>query len=532
MLGQLGSAVGLRRPGFALSHATTHSLRLDASRAVRRSPAEACTTTHMTDETASDKLPMEAAAAEAHRHAWEPIEPSECDDCIRDAERYRAHVYALAATLLSDRDDDGRRSGNPHIGYPLILALYAAVQVMHQQAQPTYDARGSAGAKKSPLATAAEEHMYDLMLGVGSAGGYSDGWEWWFSKIRTSAEAREWLARAYESVPRSPARERCGRVFLLGAGFSRAIDAAMPTMAPLLRSLQDAAEAEQWPTAESFGLSEADDLETWLDSLSVPQPYRSDAENREAEGLFLRASAWIGRHLSAVQEDALGTGAPRLLENLLYLWQHTKCTVISMNYDTLVERCVIQLRGYFGLPRAADQAVNAVRAVPLPAAGTDKNREENERGTLPGAFRLAKLHGSLDWWHAGGSGRGTPILAPGYDTDKEAPHKMMGQMVPYIIPPCFTKGPMFDHEIIRENWHVARRGLESAEELVVMGYSLPSADTSVVGLLRSCAPDKITLLDTDPQLKRHYEAVLAATVDAPSSPDPISDWTDSDEADP
>ena len=317
---------------------------------------------------------------------------------------------------------------------------------------------------------------------------------------------------------------RSGRVFLLGAGFSRAVNPAMPVMQHLLVSLQEAAAVEQWPTASQFGLNRAVDLEAWLDSLVVAQPYRSDSENLEAAGLFRRASGWIGRHLTHVQEKVCESALPPKLVHLVAHWQDTKCTVISMNYDTRIERCVVQDRALLGLTDFADRAVNAVRAVPLPIAGGGDVGGPIRRETLLDAFCFAKLHGSVDWQYPGGTGRGLAMFATGYDVSEETPHEMLRQMQRYIIPPSFAKGPMFDHEIIRENWHVARRGLKRSRELTVMGYSLPPADTAVVQMLREYAPNKIVLLDKNRELKDHYETLLEATVEIPEYEDPIWEW--------
>ena len=99
----------------------------------------------------------------------------------------------------------------------------------------------------------------------------------------------------------SPAPKREGQVFLLGAGFSCAASDSMPTMRSLLDKLKHTSNEEKWPAATSTGLPGAHDLESWLDSLAVPQPYRTDVENAEAAGLFRRVTAWLGDYLSDIQ---------------------------------------------------------------------------------------------------------------------------------------------------------------------------------------------------------------------------------------
>lgn len=199
-----------------------------------------------------------------------------------------------------------------------------------------------------------------------------------------------------------------------------------------------------------------------------------------------------------------------------------------MNYDTLVEQRVLKNHDHLNNSFFPDRILNAVRTVPLATTGADLVAGSTSEATtfeMPWkVLRLAKLHGSIDWQYPGNTDRGLPVYAVGIDGLSHRAHEMP-QMTPYIIPPCFTKGPMFDHEVIRGNWHSARDGLERAEELVVMGYSLPPADTTVVQMLGDYAPDKITLLDTNKTLKQQYEELLGATVETIDSDNPIWDWT-------
>ncbi|WP_420443804.1 hypothetical protein [Candidatus Poriferisodalis sp.] len=467
---------------------------------------------------------MKDAATAARRHAWERISPSHCSDCRVQADLYLAHVYALAAQMLSTEDGTGHRQGSPRDGYPLFEAMHAAVRVMHQQPRPFYDAVGNTGPQPSPLGTEASEHMLSLMQQRASDEGFEDGWGWWVSKTRTADESRDWLSVAYSSVPPSPIRRRSGEVYLLGAGFSCAVSETMPTMSALLFALKQTVEDEGWPLTQRFGLPHADDLESWLDSLATPQPYRSDAENTEAAAVFHRIADWLGRYITEVERESFQGAHPVVIFDLLRLWQSNLSTVITLNYDTIIERCVEARPDYIGLREAGVLAANAIRAVPLSPTSAYSGAMRLGDATLPAAFRLAKLHGSVDWQYPGESGRGQPIYAIDTDHEDEAQGRLR-HLVPYIIPPCFSKVPLFNHEIIRQNWHAARQGLERAQRLVVMGYSLPPADTAVVQMLRTYAPKNITLLDTDPTLKQRYETLLGAAVEMPDTGDPIWDWT-------
>lgn len=122
-----------------------------------------------------------ALAAEARRHVWERIEPSECEDCRSGADRYLKHVYAMAMELLSIETDVGHRWGDLRRGYPLFVAIHAAVRVMHQLPEPIYSPENGAEPEESPLATAATENLLRLMEQRAGEGGFTDSRDWWAS---------------------------------------------------------------------------------------------------------------------------------------------------------------------------------------------------------------------------------------------------------------------------------------------------------------------------------------------------------------
>lgn len=459
----------------------------------------------------------------ARGHVWDEVEPADCDECADDPRQFLSHVFALAFFLLGSRDDDHVTLGNHMDGYTLLGAIHAAVQVMHRRPRPYYDAAGNAGPDlDAPLGQVAADYLDDFLARRAPPGWTGGGWDWWKSEPRTRDAAIELMYAAFGSVPPSPSRGRRGQAFLLGAGFSHAVSSVMPTMSTVLETLKNLAAREQWELAPVFDLSSADELESWLDSLATPMPFRSESENAEATALYLRIAEWLGRYFKALEAQAFQVGHPEHLVDLLRHWQTSRSTVVTLNYDTIIERCVETRRDDIGVSGGL-LAANTIRSVPLSPTSAYMGIGRLGGDVAPDGFRLAKLHGSIDWQYSGGSGRGQPIYAIDTDHDDEG-QRGLAQMVPYIIPPCFTKTSMFDHEVIRQNWQIARRGIRRAEELVVMGYSLPSADTAVVHMLRAHAPDKIVLLDTNPKLKDHYEMLLEAEVEMPHKDNPIWRW--------
>lgn len=73
-------------------------------------------------------------------------------------------------------------------------------------------------------------------------------------------------------------------VFVLGAGFSRAVSSHMPTTAQLRGDLE-----------RSLGVPVPDDVEAWLSYLSSSQPFLDQSENYINKPTYFRASQHIAR---------------------------------------------------------------------------------------------------------------------------------------------------------------------------------------------------------------------------------------------
>jgi hypothetical protein len=106
-------------------------------------------------------------------------------------------------------------------------------------------------------------------------------------------------------------------------------------------------------------------------------------------------------------------------------------SVVSLNYDLVVER-------------AAGMIKDAFPEGPGPGLST---RTDEDAGA---AVILAKLHGSVD-----------PLT---------------------IVPPTWSKGHAPD---VREQWKRAWSALSSANEIRILGYSLPTTDSNVRFLLKA-----------------------------------------------
>lgn len=304
-----------------------------------------------------------------------------------------------------------------------------------------------------------------------------------------------------------------GPVFLLGAGFSNAIGPDMPLMAGLGTAVQETLGAGALPPPVGrFG----DDFEAWLSYLATDQPWLSAAENLRNRAAFLDVAQAVEEVLSAAQQRATeGRSLPPELDRLLRHWIDTTATVVTFNYDLLVESAYLNVELGGGVEDLYRLPITlaAARTRPGKAVLGASPREPQVR------FDLLKLHGSLNWFYSGlgdsaadtiylGSTPGlwsVPVSPGSIDRDEVVfgnprERDYLVDKVPLIIPPAAAKGSYYSNLSLRRQWQVAAAALDAADELVVVGYSLPRTDELVRGLLRTISArlERIVVVDKDP----------------------------------
>ena len=266
----------------------------------------------------------------------------------------------------------------------------------------------------------------------------------------------------------------------------------MPTLADLGKELVEWVRAN--PTYAQFlparvrllfrqgGTVPGGNIETWLSSLAERQPYLSEAEASRNYGLFLDLARELERIVKERQQGFEEDEHPKgWLHHLLRLWHRSRSTVITFNYDTIVERTIdlLDVPGTHGnlageildyRPRQAIQGLAGAQT--------------------PSSFHLIKLHGSIDWYWTPGDTlgdslcRGTALKATQADLEAALAGK-----VPFIIPPLSGKSPFYSLALVRERWQQAAQALNDAERIFLLGYSLPLHDLAVVAMLTSSVPD-------------------------------------------
>ena len=328
-------------------------------------------------------------------------------------------------------------------------------------------------------------------------------------------------------------------VFILGAGFSKTVNELFPLAAELLGPIEDALGQDLTDGVRRKG---GEGFEQWLSRLAEAQPYLSPDRNLERSAAFLRVSQEIGEILTKRENQALGCQIPGWLAKLVFAWHIRNATVISFNYDNVVERAVSSLAlptsgsGFSGQVASTHDILN--RLPPLPP---QQMHEETQVATIhcgvqpshlgnyteqlvpaEDTFRLLKLHGSISWYWVSDDTTGV-TLQRWHDMGKfgermgdqraEIARQFPGR-VPFIAPPSSTKSKYLGNPVIRKLWQDAYGALQNAEHVYFLGYSVPQQDLAAMGLIVEGIGDskpQIHVLDVRADLVRANLARLLSS---------------------
>ena len=261
-------------------------------------------------------------------------------------------------------------------------------------------------------------------------------------------------------------------VFLLGAGFSKAISSQMPLLRELSNQVRTAL-----PLLNPPNPTLNDDIEIWLSYLSQSHPWFSEQDTLRNRAAVLDISRMIKAILSKSEQAVIQDSWPCWLRKLTHHWHQYQSNVITLNYDTLVERAA-------GEPKEGGNRLaypNHLYPVPL-ALSTTRSGSVWGSGAID-SFKLFKLHGSINWYHSGSHATTGEVLyysaicGWGNTSDREVESEShVADKVPLIVPPSTEKSEFFQHESIKHLWTLAGYQIRSSSRIYVIGYSLPATD--------------------------------------------------------
>ena len=179
-------------------------------------------------------------------------------------------------------------------------------------------------------------------------------------------------------------------VFILGAGFSKAVANGMPLLEELSTDVQGRIGVLP-PPLSSLG----NNIELWLSYLSQSQPWLKEQHNLENRALFLRITEQIKFVIDDATAKVIQQTCPPWLTDLSSWWHKKQSRVITFNYDTLVERAAATISN--GLDNSG---LGLEHIYPVPMAGLLGRNILGGGAGLP-SFQLYKLHGSTNWYYSG-----------------------------------------------------------------------------------------------------------------------------------
>jgi hypothetical protein len=308
-------------------------------------------------------------------------------------------------------------------------------------------------------------------------------------------------------------------VFLLGAGFSKAVGQEMPTQDELGSELRSAlgADADLPPNFE------ARDFERWLTYLADDQPWRTERENLRARAAFLKVTELLREVLTTRERTVRLRPPPGWLTKLVTAWHRERATVITLNYDLLVEAAFTEcVKPDFGGQSEQNYLWHA-QIYPAPMTPTPARRGAGLIAPHIDTFQLLKLHGSRNWVY---SGRAEFFGETIYDDSairswSPSPDDTLGgapDKVPLIVPPTASKSSFFRNETVRGIWRAALGALREASRVYCVGYSMPPADLTMASMLvAGTGPGKTVLpVDIAAAVLAHYEQALPQTTVSPA----------------
>lgn len=302
-------------------------------------------------------------------------------------------------------------------------------------------------------------------------------------------------------------------VFILGAGFSKAINDAMPTMKELSEEVIARLKPSPFPIQETL-YDLGNNLELWMTYLSQQQPWLREEHHYRNLALAVDVRRHIGDVIVERTNASTKAPIPPWLIPLIKHWHTQRASVITLNYDTLVERVTVVIEGSEDFLTESIYPPYLTNVLTRSGEGTDRSRRKD-------TFSYFKLHGSTNLYYSGRQsfyGETIFFSKPSIWGNDEHEleyqseiRKMSGDKEVLIIPPVTDKLTYFNNETVRRLWQEASDAVQAASRMFVIGYSLPPADIGMRFFLQYSQPSKGTavyIVDQDAEVVARYEELL------------------------
>lgn len=279
------------------------------------------------------------------------------------------------------------------------------------------------------------------------------------------------------------------KVIVLGAGFSRAISHDMPLMVDLRAQFEDRLSLDH-TTFDAFG----GDVEAWLAYLASDQPWLGDSENLSNRALFSKSIDVLYDVIINAQEQAEKV-EPSWLDRMAWQWSHENVTVLTFNYDTLLETAFQRV----GWARSASAFYSAPLTERYPVGSSRMLSASPPQKKVP---TVLKLHGSVNWWHGGSNAPLTEqmVYHPHPSTQARS-EPLFADLQPFLVPPTSIKNGYYGRSGLVTQWRLAADALRAADQVDIIGYSFPASDLPTRTFLSSAMRPGAFIRVVDPCLR-------------------------------
>lgn len=308
-------------------------------------------------------------------------------------------------------------------------------------------------------------------------------------------------------------------VFILGAGFSKAIDDRMLTLSDLSADVLRAIRHRDPKFGDHLKTRSDNNVELWMNYLFQDSPWLSVEDNYHK----LSMAHYVRKELAAIisyRERSIRQ-PPHWATELVNHWHQRRAIVLSLNYDMLVERVAgTQMRDAGG----EDWGIHPSDLYPTYFTYVG-GRGGFARWGFPSheTFTLLKPHGSTNWYYSGQPDfHGESILyadvpvqgLAGAVTEEPRDKDVL------IVPPITEKSSYFQNETINRLWWEAAEALRRADRVFVIGYSLPTTDLGMTAFLATTlrdTADAIYIVNPDPESRSACARCLDRTTSTTAS---------------
>ena len=277
------------------------------------------------------------------------------------------------------------------------------------------------------------------------------------------------------------------KLFILGAGFSKAFSCHMPTLLDLGKYVvKNINKLPGNSTKHKIYRKIGSDPERLLTYLFQPMPWKFPDEVFVDRATFIVLSRIIAEYIVEKQKLAFHNSIPSWSERFINYLIGKESVVATLNYDTILETLY---RNKFVDPSALGrgydvQQITILDLYPLPIVNLLERKlhptisYENEN-----TFKFLKLHGSINWYYSGDENMpGQQVYAEDYATVhkyRDLVKTLKMDMIPLIIPPVTEKTSFYDTKMIKVAWKILKEAIRSADEIYCIGCSLPKTDLTV-----------------------------------------------------